>query len=313
MGRLIVVAIGGNALIPDSNHASAAHQLHAAGAAMVHVANLLEAGHRVVVVHGNGPQVGFTLLRSEMARAQVPEVPLDTGVAETQGAIGYHLQQALGNHLRRRGLPVKVVSLLTQVVVDPQDPAFVLPTKPIGPFYSEEQARQRHERDGWDVAEDSNRGWRRVVASPYPHDIVELEAVRALLETGWTVIAAGGGGIPVVRDTRDDLLGKAAVIDKDFASSLLAGRLGAQNFVLVTGVEQVYLNFGTPEQKALSDINLSDLKRYIAEGHFKPGSMLPKMKAVEAYLENGGEQAIVTNIESVEHAVRGEAGTRIRR
>ncbi|HEY4000163.1 MAG TPA: carbamate kinase [Candidatus Xenobia bacterium] len=311
MSQVVVVAIGGNALIPDGSRSSAADQLHSAGVIMGHVANLISAGHQAIVVHGNGPQVGFTLLRSELSRAQVPEVPLDTGVAETQGAIGYNLQQALGNHLRRRRLPVRVASVLTQVVVDPDDPAFLIPTKPIGPFYSKEQARQRRERDGWDVMEDSNRGWRRVVPSPAPIDIIELDAIKGLLAQGWSIICVGGGGIPVVRDSHGDLLGKAAVIDKDFASSLLARELKADVFMLVTAVEQVYLHFGTPRQQALRQINLEHLKRYIAEGHFKPGSMLPKMKSVEAYLEGGGQEAIVTNIESVEKSVAGTAGTRI--
>lgn len=308
---IAVVAVGGNSLIKDSSRQSIPHQYEALIETSQHIADLVEAGWQVVVTHGNGPQVGFILLRSELARGKVHPVPLDVIGADTQGSIGYHIQQTLQNEFQRRKLERSVVTLVTQVVVDAHDPAFQKPTKPIGPFIDECEARRRESEEGWEVVEDSGRGWRRVVASPKPLQIVELSAIQTVLQAGYVVVAAGGGGVPVVRDEQGCLSGTAAVIDKDLASSLLARQLGAELFIISTAVEKVCLNFGTPQQQTLDQLSTAQARQYLEEGHFKAGSMKPKIEAVLAYLEGGGKKALITNPESLKRALQGETGTHI--
>jgi carbamate kinase len=308
----VVVAIGGNSLIADPKRQTLADQFAAARETDHHIGGLVAQGLDVTVVHGNGPQVGFILLRSELARDQLHEVPLDVCVADTQGAIGYTLQQTLAEDLQQRGIDRGVVTVVTQVEVDPDDPAFAHPTKPIGSFLTAEEAAERREVDGWDVVEDANRGWRRVVASPRPRRIVELDAVRHLLGGGFVVITVGGGGIPVVRTATGALRGVAAVIDKDHAAAMLAGEIGASRLIISTAVEQVALHFGTPDQRFVDHLTLDDARAYLAEGtHFAAGSMAPKIEAVIDFLTAGGEEAIITTPQRLEEAVAGRAGTRI--
>jgi carbamate kinase len=270
---------------------------------------MIQQGWDVVITHGNGPQVGFILRRSELARHELHEVPLDSCGADTQGAIGYMLQKALYNEFRMRGIQKSAATVVTQVLVDRNDPAFQNPTKPIGSFMDEETARQRAAQEGWTVREDAGRGWRRVVPSPLPKRIIELEAIETLIRQGITVIAVGGGGIPVVEDAEGNLVGAEAVIDKDYASSLLARSIRADLFLISTAVEKVALHFGKPEQRWLDRVTLQEARRYLAEGHFPAGSMGPKIQAIIEYLEAGGKQAIVTNPENLERALRGETGT----
>jgi len=314
MGRkLAVVAIGGNSLIKDKAHITVQDQYQAAKETCVHIADMIEQGWDVAIGHGNGPQVGFILRRSEIAAkvAGMHEVPLDSCGADTQGAIGYQLQQNLQNEFRRRGMEKAAATVVTQVLVDRNDPAFQNPTKPIGGFMEEAEARERAEKEGWTVVEDAGRGWRRVVPSPLPREIIELEAVRKLLGAGIITITVGGGGIPVIRNEEGDLEGVAAVIDKDYASSLLARSIGADLFLISTAVEQVYLNFGKPDQQAIDVMTVAEAKRYMEEGHFARGSMLPKIQAIIWFLEAGGEEAIITSPENIARALRGETGTRI--
>ena len=311
--RIAVVAIGGNSLIKDKQHQTVEDQYLAAGETSRHIADMIEQGWDVAIGHGNGPQVGFILRRSEIAAkvAGMHEVPLDSCGADSQGAIGYHLQQHLQNQFKRRGMDKTASTVITQVLVDADDPAFEGPSKPIGGFMAEDEAQQRAETEGWAVVEDAGRGWRRVVASPFPREIVELPAVRQLIAAGITTITVGGGGIPVVRNEEGDLSGVAAVIDKDYASSLLAQSLDADLLLISTAVEHVYLNFGQPGQRAIDQMTVVEAKRYIEEGHFAAGSMLPKIKSIVWFLESGGREAIITSPESIARALRGETGTRI--
>ena len=284
--RTAVVAIGGNSLIKD--------------------------GWDVVIGHGNGPQVGFILRRSELAAGELHEVPLDVCGADSQGAIGYALAQNLENDFRRLGLPKHAVAVVTQVEVAADDPAFTHPSKPIGSFLDEATALRRREENGWAVIEDAGRGWRRVVPSPVPLRIVEVDAVRALIEDGFVVISVGGGGIPVVAGEDGNLTGVAAVIDKDLACSLLATCIDAELFVVTTSVEHVSLDFGTPRQRPIDRMTLAQAKEHLAEGiHFAEGSMAPKIQAVIGFLERGGGKAIITDPENVERALAGETGTHI--
>ena len=309
---VLVVAIGGNSLIRDAQHMSVPDQYAALGTTSGHIARIIKDGWQVAIGHGNGPQVGFILRRSELAAHELHEVPLDVCDADTQGAIGYELQQNLGHDFRRLKIDRQAVTVVTQVEVDPADPAFEQPSKPIGTFMDEEQARTRRERDGWAVREDAGRGWRRVVASPRPIRIVEERAVKSLLRDDFVVITVGGGGIPVVTDEHGDLRGVAAVIDKDFASALLAITLRADIFMITTAVDRVALDFGRPEQRWLDRMSLAEAKAYLAEGtHFAPGSMAPKIEACIEFLEHGGGEASVTSPEQMEDALAGGAGTRI--
>jgi carbamate kinase len=308
----VVIAIGGNSLIPDADHKTVQDQYIAAAETDDHIASLVKAGWDVAISHGNGPQVGFILRRSELSSAELHEIPLDYCGADTQGAIGYMLQQNLVNDFRQQGIMKSVATVVTQVEVDRDDPAFSNPSKPIGSFMEEEEALRRRDKDGWEVREDAGRGWRRVVASPAPKRIVELDVIRSLLDAGVVTIAVGGGGIPVVRNDDGDLEGVAAVIDKDLASALLAIEVQADMFLISTAVEQVALRFGTPDQEWVSELTLSEVKQYLAEGgHFKEGSMAPKMRAVVQFLEGGGKEALITNPQNLERAMTGETGTRI--
>ncbi len=309
--KIAVVAIGGNSLIKDKQHRTVPDQYEAARETCVHIAGMIEQGWNVAIGHGNGPQVGFILRRSELARHELHEVPLDFCGADTQGAIGYMLQQNLYNEFRQRGIKKQAATVVTQVLVDQNDPAFQNPAKPIGTFMDENEADRRVKNEGWDVVEDAGRGWRRVVASPLPKRVVEQDAVKDLLDAGFIVITVGGGGIPVVEDENGNLTGTAAVIDKDFASSLLAQSIGADLFLISTAVEKVSLNFGQPDQVDVDRMTVEEAKRYIAEGHFAPGSMLPKIKAIIWFLESGGKEALITNPENIERALAGETGTRI--
>ena len=312
MTRTVVIAIGGNSLIADSSHQSVADQYQAAAQTCIHIAAMLQAEDlRLVVTHGNGPQVGFILRRSELAAEELHMVPLDSCVADTQGALGYHLQRALRNQFRKQGVARTPVSVVTQVRVDAADPAFGKPNKPIGSFMSAAQAELHRAKDGWDLVEDAGRGWRRVVASPAPKEILELDAVKSLLDAGFVVVAGGGGGIAVVQGPEGDFTGAAAVIDKDLASSLMARQLGAEMLIISTAVEQVCLDYGKPSQRSLATMTLAEARQYTAEGHFKPGSMLPKIQAVMDFLEGGGQEAIITDPAHLAAALRGETGTRI--
>jgi len=307
-----VVAIGGNSLIRDKQHQTVRDQYIAAGETCWHIASMIRDGWDVAIGHGNGPQVGFILRRSELAAHELHEVPLDVCGADSQGAIGYALAQNLENDFERLDLARHAVAVVTQVEVAADDPAFANPSKPIGSFMDEATALQRRDRDGWDVFEDAGRGWRRVVASPAPLRIVEEEAVQTLLENGFVVITVGGGGIPVVAGADGNLVGVAAVIDKDLACSLLATCIGAELFLVTTSVEKVALDFGTPEQRWVDRMTLTEAKERLAEGrHFADGSMGPKIGAVIQFLERGGGTAIITDPENVERALSGETGTRI--
>lgn len=309
-GKLAVIAIGGNSLIKDKQHRSVEDQYKAADETAGHIAHMIKDGWNVAVAHGNGPQVGFILRRSELARHELHEVPLDVCGADSQGAIGYALQQSLQNHLLDMGIDRPVATVVTQTEVSANDPAFRNPTKPIGSFMDEAEAMLRRERDKWDVVEDAGRGWRRVVASPIPTRIVEEPSIRALIGAGHIVIGVGGGGIPVVADEQGHLKGIAAVIDKDFASSLLASRLGADTFIISTAVEKVALNFGKPNETWLDRVTLAEAKAFLAEGtHFAKGSMAPKIQAIVNFLETGGEHAIVTDPPNIPRALAGETGT----
>ncbi|MFP4346017.1 MAG: carbamate kinase [Anaerolineales bacterium] len=311
--KLAVIAIGGNSLIKSKQHQTVEDQYEAAGETAHHIADMIAQGWDVAIGHGNGPQVGFILRRSEIAHkvAGMHEVPLEICGADSQGAIGYALQQNLVNEFKERGIDKAVATVITQVQVSKDDPAFKNPSKPIGGFMEEDEAQERADNEGWTVVEDSGRGWRRVVPSPLPEKIVELPAVKTLLENGIITITVGGGGIPVVENEEGDLEGIAAVIDKDFASSLLAESIDADLFLISTAVEQVYLNFNTPQQKALDKMTVSEAKQYLEEGHFAKGSMEPKVKAVIRYLEAGGKEALITDPAHITEALQGKTGTRI--
>ncbi len=310
--KVAVVAIGGNSLIKDKNHQSVEDQYLAAKETCHHIADMIEAGWDVAIGHGNGPQVGFILHRSEIAHKTegMHEVPLDVCGADSQGAIGYALQQNLQNEFFKRNIKKPVCTVITQVLVDKEDPAFKNPSKPIGGFMDEPEARQREKDLGWSIVEDAGRGWRRVVASPIPKEVVELESVNTLIDKGVVVITVGGGGIPVIDKGAGEYVGTAAVIDKDYASSLLAREIKADLLLISTAVEKVALNFGKPDQKWLDKITLAEAKQYLAEGtHFAKGSMAPKIQAIIWFLEAGGKQALITNPENIGRALKGETGT----
>ncbi len=311
MKRVAVVAIGGNSLIKDKAHQTVPDQYAAAHETCIHIAGMIEQGWEVAIGHGNGPQVGFILRRSELSRHELHDVPLDFCGADTQGAIGYMLQQNLYNEFRRRGIDKQATTVVTQVLVDRHDPAFQNPSKPIGSFMSEVEARAQREKERWDIVEDAGRGWRRVVASPLPVRVIERDAVKRLIDTGLVVITVGGGGIPVVADDEGNLSGAAAVIDKDYASSLLATGIDADLLLISTAVEKVALRYGKPDQRWLDRMTLAEAKQYLAEGHFAPGSMGPKIQASIWFLENGGKEALITNPENIERALAGETGTHI--
>ncbi len=308
--KIAVIAIGGNSLIKDKTHQTVQDQYDAMKETTGHIVSMFEQGWDVAISHGNGPQVGFVLRRSELAAHELHEIPLDVCGADTQGAIGYALQQNLYNHLQGRGMHKLVATVVTQVEVRANDPAFQNPSKPIGSFMDEPTAKHRRSDDGWDVVEDAGRGWRRVVASPLPKRIVEEPAVKKLLDDGIAVITVGGGGIPVVADENGNLRGVAAVIDKDLASALLAINIGADLLMISTAVEKVALNYGKPDQRWIDHMTLAEAKQYLAEGiHFAKGSMAPKIQAAINYLEAGGTKVIITDPSNIERALNGETGT----
>ena len=307
--KVAVVAVGGNSLIRDPSHKTIPDQYAAGAQSMAHIAGMIHSGWDVVVTHGNGPQVGFILRRSELSRHELHEVPLDYCGADSQGAIGYMFQQALYNEFHQRGMQKQAATVVTQVLVSADDPAFQNPSKPIGSFMDQTTAAQRAEGEGWAVVEDAGRGWRRVVASPLPVKIIQREAIEALIQAGFVVIGVGGGGIPVVEDGEGNLVGVEAVIDKDFASALLASSIGADLFLISTAVPRIALNYNQPDQRWLDKITLAEAKAYLRDGHFAKGSMGPKVQAIINYLEAGGSQALVTDPENIERALAGETGT----
>lgn len=308
MSQLAVIAIGGNAIIKDDKHPNIPDEYAAVGETCQHIVKLIKQGWEVAIVHGNGPQVGFNLRRSELAAQELFEIPLDVCVTFTQGSIGYYFQQNLFNLLQREGIAKPVLTLVTQVEVAANDPAFKQPSKPIGSFLTHEQALN-YQAQGWPIMEDSGRGWRRVVASPQPLRILEEASIGQLLRSGAVVIAVGGGGVPVLRGANGDVRGTFAIIDKDFASALLASHLNAEWLVITTSVPQVALNFGKPNQIWLDQLSLAQAKHYLAEGHFGKGSMAPKVQAVIDYLERGGQHAVITDINHISQAMTGQAGT----
>ncbi len=309
--RVVVIALGGNALIMEGQRGTIAEQFENTRKSLDGIVYCLKQGYGVVITHGNGPQVGNLLLMVEASRNQVPELPLGVCVADTEGAIGYMIQQSLTNRLRKEGLDRCVVTVLTQVIVDKHDTAFSNPTKPIGPFFTREDAERFRKEKGWHIVEDSHRGYRRVVASPDPLKVVEDRAVRGLLEAGDIVIAAGGGGIPVIMKEDGDLEGVDVVVDKDLASSVLARDIKADCLMMITGVEHVFLNFKQPNERALKALTVKEAERYLKEGHFPPGSMGPKIQAAINFLNWGGDVAIIAAIDKVKEALEGITGTKI--
>jgi carbamate kinase len=310
--KLDVVALGGNAILPLGKAGTIKEQLAITYAAMEQIANLLQVGRGVVVTHGNGPIVGNIVIRNEAVKDRIAPMPLDVCGADSQGGIGYMIQQTLGNTLHKRGIDHDVVTIVTQVCVDENDPAFDNPVKPIGPFYSEEQARDLERERGWKVAADANRGYRRVVPSPRPHHIVERDVIVKLVEDGVVVITVGGGGIPVVK-VDGCYEGREAVVDKDFASALLAQDLGAERLIILTDVDAVYENFGTPQASAIREVTLDRVKAMLDAGEFPPGSMGSKLTAGVEFIENGGSATIICRPEDLEEAAAGRVGTTLRR
>ena len=308
---LAVLAIGGNALIRDRQHESIPDQYDMVAGIAVNIAGIIAEGWNVVVTHGNGPQVGFILRRSEISINEVPPVPMDYAGADIQGAVGWMFVRALRNEFRRRGMARQAVAVVTQTVVDRADPAFANPTKPIGSHMEEAKAKRLALKYHWTVREDAGRGWRRVVPSPKPTSIVETGVIRQMAKAGYVVVACGGGGIPVVEDDNGDLRGVEAVIDKDFASSLLARSLGAEALVFPTGVEKVALDFNRPAQRWLEKMTVAEAKRYSAEDQFDKGSMGPKIAALIDFVEGSGKLGLITNAPNLSRALRGETGTRV--
>lgn len=310
--KKLVIALGGNALQEAGKPATAQAQLEVVEKTSEYIADIVERGYEVIVAHGNGPQVGRIVIQNEVASASTPAMPFDVCGAMSQGMIGYHIQQGLSKVLRHRGINKNVVTIVTQVVVDKDDPKFKAPSKPIGPFYTEEEAKAIAAEKGYTMKEDAGRGWRRVVASPLPVEIVELDAVKTLNDAGLVVVTVGGGGIPVVRNEAGDLEGVAAVIDKDLASEKLARDMDADALVILTAVEKVSINFKKPDQKDLDRMSAAEAKQYIKEGHFAPGSMLPKIEAALNFVESKpGRIAIITSLDKAVDAIEGRAGTTI--
>jgi carbamate kinase len=307
---LVVAAVGGNALRTEDGVGAPSEWFDALAASLPPLLDLLAAGHGLVITHGNGPQVGEELLRMEISKPVMPALTLDLCVAETEGSLGYAIQQVLGNLLRKRGLPARVASMVTQVLVDPRDPAFERPTKPIGSFYTKAQAARMAKDHGWSVVEDSGRGWRRVVPSPRPVAVVEAPLIRALVDAGMVPVAVGGGGIPVF-DTPEGLRGVEAVIEKDLATIVLARDLGAHVVLFLTSVDRVAVDFGKPSQRYLDRLTAAEARRLLAAGEFPPGSMGPKVEAAVEFVEHGGERAVITSLDRMADAIAGRAGTTI--
>jgi len=311
--NLAMLAIGGNSLIKDKDRISLSFQYEAVKETTKHIAALIKDGLQLVISHGNGPQVGFILRRSEIAEHELPLIPLDICGADTQGAIKYMIEKALLNEFGRGGIDRKIAAVVTQTLVDKDDPSFREPNKPIGSFMEEGEAKTHRTELGWDIVEDAGRGYRRVVASPKPLEILELDAIRLLMDNGYIVLAAGGGGVPVIRNEKGEIESVEAVIDKDLASALLANKLGIETLVISTAVDMAYLNFDEEDQEPLKKVSLEEIKGHLEEGHFKPGSMKPKIEAIIQFLENGGKKAIITTPENLLKAYRGEAGTTVTR
>ena len=312
MSELVVVALGGNALQQGKGPADADSQLQVVRQTAAQLVEILKAGHQLAVVHGNGPQVGRIVLQNEAAANITPPMPFDVCGAMSQGMIGYHIQQALEECMAEAGLPGQPVTLVSQVLVDAGDPAFTNPTKPIGPFYTEEEAQAIAQEKGYTMKEDAGRGWRRVVASPQPLAIVELPQVKTLLDAGFVPIAAGGGGIPVTRQGKG-YRGIAAVIDKDLAAWRMAASLGAKTLLILTEVEQACLYYGRPEQQALGTVSVEQMRTYMEEGHFAAGSMGPKVEAALRFVEGGaGRTAVITSLDKAVEGAQGFAGTIIK-
>jgi carbamate kinase len=309
--HLAVLAIGGNSLIKDKNHIALSFQYEMVKETAKHIADLVTESLDLVITHGNGPQVGFLYRRGELARHELPLIPLDICGADTQGAIGYMIEKALLNEFRKKGINKKVITVMTQTIVCRDDPSFEHPTKPIGSFMTKEEALANEKEFGWQIVEDSGRGFRRVVPSPIPKEMIELDMIRLLVDSGCIVIAAGGGGVPVIRNEKGDIQGVEAVIDKDLGSSLLARNLGADTFIISTAVEAVYLNYGKENQMPIGRATLPEIKRYLAEGHFQPGSMKPKVEAIIQFLEEGGKRGMITSPWNLLKTIKGECGTTI--
>ncbi len=307
---LIVAAIGGNALRTEDGVGAPSEWFDALAVTLPPLVELVAAGHRLVLTHGNGPQVGEELLRMEIAKPVMPALSLDLCVAETEGSLGYVIQQVMGNLLRQRGLDARVASVVCQVVVDASDPAFTTPTKPIGAFYKKGEALRQSREHGWHVVEDAGRGWRRVVPSPRPVRVLEAALIRTLVDAGVIPIAVGGGGIPVV-ETAGGLRGVEAVIEKDLATAVLAAELGAEQALFLTGVDRVAVGWGTPNQRALDRLTIAEARRLLEAGEFPPGSMGPKVQAAVDFVARGGKSAVITSLDRVADAVGGTAGTRI--
>lgn len=311
MKKIVIISIGGNTLIRSSEKGTIEEQFEHTKAAISHVIKIIEKDYKVVITHGNGPIVGNILIRNEAAKNIIPPMPLYICNADSEGGIGFMIQQALYNQLRKNGIKRNVVTVVTQVVVDKNDPAFLNPTKPIGPFYTKEEADILKNEKGWFMIEDSNRGYRRVVPSPRPLKVIEADAIKKLADAGAIVIAAGGGGVPVVELQNGDLTGIDAVIDKDLATSLLAKNIGAGLFINLTQTDKVYINFGKADQTGLNNISVNDVRKYLAQGEFASGSMGPKIEAAIEFLEAGGKEVIITTPELIEKAMEERAGTRI--
>jgi carbamate kinase len=308
-GTRVVVALGGNAITRPGDDGSVMQDYNNLKESLDGIVALVEAGYHLTLTHGNGPQVGNQMIRVELTRGQAPDLPLDLMVADIQGGLGYMIERVLRNKLLRKGIEVPVCTLVTMIEVDGNDPALKDPSKFVGPFFTEDEALQLRDERGWAVKEDKGRGWRRVVPSPMPHSIVERDLIRMLMEAGALVIHTGGGGVPVVRTDEGELEGVEAVVDKDLASMVLALEIEAEELFILTGVEKVALNFGTPEQRLLDRMTVTKARGYLAEGHFPPGSMGPKIDAACRFVEQGGSRALITDIATLVPALRGETGT----
>lgn len=307
----VLVALGGNAILQRRERGTAEEQLANVSRACAPMVEIVKAGHKLAITHGNGPQVGDILLKNELAKETLPPMPLDVCGAESQGMIGYMIQRSMGEHLRRAGINLPVATVLTQTVVDRSDPAFSHPSKPIGPFYAADEARDLKSKNGWSMVEDAGRGFRRVVPSPFPRSILEGPTIRTLFESGAVVIASGGGGIPVFVDADGAIVGAEAVVDKDHAAAVLALIVGAEVLLILTDVETVSLDFGKPSQRAVSRMSLEDCKRFLAEGHFAAGSMKPKVEAAAHFVEAGGKRSVIASLENALPALAGRSGTTV--
>jgi carbamate kinase len=312
MSRKVLIALGGNAILKHEEKGTAEEQFENVRKTCVHLVRLIRDGYRIAITHGNGPQVGDILLKNELSRDDLPAMPLDVCGAQSQGMIGYMLQQSMCNELKKARIDLPVVSLVTQTIVDEGDEAFIHPTKPIGPFYSGSEAEGLRRERGWTMIEDSGRGYRRVVPSPSPREIVEKGTIRRLFEGGAVVIAVGGGGVPVVAREGGRLEGVVAVIDKDLGAQIFANVIGAETLLMLTDVSRVSLNYGKPDQLDLGEMTVAEAERYLREGHFAAGSMAPKVEAAIRFLKAGGERAVISSLEEASEALAGKAGTTLR-